>query len=243
MKTNKEKIISKALELLENAPDGIRHTDLVDRIRQELSVPENTIRGAIWRWLDTRPQEVYKPARGLYLHTKFKNSGNTVQTMAPPIVCKEEDLYKPFAEWLVEIAEECTKAIALGGNKFGSKWGTPDVIGVRKPRESDIIKPPIEVVSAEVKLSTNDLITAFGQACSYKLFSHKSYVVIPKAASAEDIGRLTSLCTILGIGLVVFEFTDSNSPVFEFVIRAVKHEPDIFYANDILDKDIEKQLF
>jgi hypothetical protein len=56
------------------------------------------------------------------------------------------------------------KAIPVGGNLFRDKWGTPDVIGVREPRKSDIIKFPTEIVSAEVKLDPAGLITAFGQA-------------------------------------------------------------------------------
>jgi hypothetical protein len=59
--------------------------------------------------------------------------------------------------------------IPFGGNKFRDKWGTPDVIGKREPRRSDIVKAPTEIVSAEIKADTKDLITAFGQACSYKL--------------------------------------------------------------------------
>src|SRR5207245_4914040 len=111
---------------------------------------------------------------------------------------KEEDIYGSFADYLVKELEECSKAILLGGNKFKDKWGTPDVIGVLKPRPTDIFPFPTEIVSAEVKLDYSGLITAFGQACSYKLFSHKSYIVVPETAQEEDISRLDSLCMIFG---------------------------------------------
>ena len=60
--------------------------------------------------------------------------------------------------------EECTKAIPLGGNRFGGRWGPPDVIGKRESKKSDILKAPVEIVSAEIKLETSQLVTAFGQA-------------------------------------------------------------------------------
>jgi hypothetical protein len=204
MPTNRDKITSKAIAFLETEPNGIRYSDLVRRIHQEFpDIPINTIKGAVWN-LDARfPQSVYKPARGLFRHTKYREKivGEEVAPALPIARAREQGFYRPFADWLVNEVEECTKAIALGGNKFRDKWGTPDVIGIREPRKSDILKPPTEVVSAEVKIDTGNLITAFGQACSYKLFSHKSYVVIPKDSLEEDIARLDALCRIFGIGL------------------------------------------
>ncbi len=132
------------------------------------------------------PNEIYKPARGLFRHTAFRDAQvSEAERRVPTRIEKvrEEDFYQPFADWLVKELEECTKAISLGGNKFKDKWGTPDVIGIREPRKSDIIKPPTEIVSAEIKTDTRDLITAFGQACSYKLFSHKSYISSSKRIS------------------------------------------------------------
>lgn len=75
---------------------------------------------------------------------------------------KEEDFYKPFTDWLTNELEEFTKAIPLGGNRFRDKWGTTNVIGKREPRRSDIVKAPTEIISAEIKIDTKDLITAFG---------------------------------------------------------------------------------
>jgi hypothetical protein len=137
--------------------------------------------------------------------------------------------------------EECTEAICVGGAKFKSKWGTPDVVGVRKPRPGDVIKNSIEVLSAEVKVSTNGLITAFGQACAYKLFSHKSYIVVPKTAEKEDVDRLDSLCLIFGIGLVLFDPAAPESADFQIRVRPARHEPDMDYVNDSI-KLIAKEL-
>jgi hypothetical protein len=155
---------------------------------------------------------------------------------------REEDFYEPFANWLVNELEECTKAIPVGGNTLKDKWGTPDVVGIREARRSDIIKPPTEIVAAELKIEIGGLITAFGQACAYKLFAHRSYIVVPVSASEDDISRLDSLARIFGIGLILFESEAPKQPQFQIRARAARHEPDIFYVNRYL-KLIEDELF
>jgi hypothetical protein len=206
----------------------------------------NTINGTIWN-LDARlPTEIYKPARGIFKHTRFRLPDEV--TPSPAINQPEEEqiaeerFYLPFADWIVNELEECTRAVPLGGNKFRDKWGTPDVIGIRKPRESDILKPPIEIVSAEVKLDTTGLITAFGQACAYKLFSHRSYIVVPSLSTEADIARLDALGRIFGIGVILFDSSKPTAPDFEIRVRASRHEPDMFYVNKFL-KLIEEDLF
>ena len=128
------------------------------------------------------------------------------------------------------------------GINLGIKWGTPDVIGIREPRKSDIIKPATDIVSAEIKIDTGNLITAFGQACSYKIFSHKSYIVIPKESTEEDVARLYALGRIFGIGLILMDISDPKLPRFEIRVRATKHEPDMFYVNRYM-RLIEDELF
>ena len=135
-----------------------------------------------------------------------------------------------------------THAISLGGNKFKDKWGTPDVIGKRESKRSDIIQGATEIVSAEIKTETYQLVTAFGQACAYKLFSHKVYLVVPKQASNEEISRLDSLCLIFGIGLVTFDADTPAAPDFRIQTRPARHEPDLYYTNKYMLL-IEKELF
>lgn len=246
MATQRERIISKAIDILTSAPNGVRYSELVREIHQEFpEIPVKSIPATIWNLEIREPGKVYKPARGLFRHIKFKEEEiNEGELEPPPEVekIKEESFYKPFADWLVNELEECTKAMPLGGNKFKDKWGTPDVIGKREPRRSDIIKAPTEIVSAEIKAETKDLITAFGQACSYKLFSHKSYIVVPKDSSQDDISKLDALCLIFGIGLVLFDSGNVNDPQFDIRVRPTKHEPDMFYVNKYM-KMIEKELF
>jgi len=120
--------------------------------------------------------------------------------------------------------------------------GTPDVIGKRESKRSDIIKRPTEIVSAEIKLDSFQLVTAFGQACAYKLFSHKSYLVVPRQSSDEERDRIDSLCQIFGIGLVFFDAINPTAPNFEIRVRPSRHEPDLFYTNKYIAL-IENELF
>lgn len=194
-----------------------------------------------------RSGEIYKPGHGIYRHTKYKDAEESSDvadavTALPPKKIKEEEFYQSFADWIKNELEECTKAIALGGSKFKDKWGTPDVLGVRESKKSDILPFPTEIVAVEIKLDTGDLITAFGQACSYKIFSHKSYIVVPVEASEGDIARLDALCRIFGIGLILFKSGDPDHPDYQIRVRAAKHEPDMFYVNKNL-KLVETELF
>jgi hypothetical protein len=241
-----EQIVQKAREIISAEAAGIRYSELARRIQEALGANINTINGNIWN-LDVRlPEEIYKPARGIFKHTRYRqpdeiSESPAIQQPAEEQIA-EERFYQPFADWIVNELEECTRAIPLGGNIFRDKWGTPDVIGIRRPRESDIIKPPIEIVSAEIKLDTAGLITAFGQACAYKLFSHRSYIVVPLQSSEADIARLDALGRIFGIGVILFDSGKPSEPAFEIRVRASRDEPDMFYVNKFL-KLIEEELF
>lgn len=242
MPTKKERIISKAMEILKTNADGIRYGDLVRELQSKLpDIPVNTIHGTVWNLETHVPAEVYKPARGFFRHAMFREQEE--KGIAPKAKRLEEaDFYEPFAKWLVSELEECTKAIPLGGNRFKDRWGTPDVIGIREPRKSDIIKPPTDIISAEIKIDTGNRITAFGQACSYKLFSHKSYIVVPKESPEEDIARLDALGRIFGIGLILLDASNPGAPKFEIRVRATKHDPDMFYVNKCM-RLVEDELF
>jgi len=245
MPTRREQIQSKAIEILRNSPQGVRYSQLLDLIKESLpNISSNTIRGTIWNLDVTVPNQIYKADRGLFRHTSFRETQVLSEEALPPTPSEttEENFYQPFADYLVNELEECTKAIRLGGNRFRDKWGTPDVIGIKKPRPSDIVKPEVVIVSAEIKTDSSGLITAFGQACAYKTFSHKVYMLIPKNSSEEDKSRIESLCLIFGIGLILFDSTSIENPQFEIRVRPLKHEPDMFYVNKYM-RMIETELF
>ena len=243
-----QRIKTKALELLDNHPEGLRFSDLHKAIRDsDPTFNANTVSGSIWDLEVTYPKEVYKPSKGIFQLLKYRAQETENDTTSPAAdttnsKTSEKNFYLPFANWLINDIEDVTHAISLGGNKFGGKWGTPDVIGKNESKRSDIIQGPIEIVSAEIKTETAQLVTAFGQACAYKLFSHKVYLVVPKKSPSEEISRLDALCQIFGIGLVLFNADDPESPDFRLNVRPSRHEPDLYYTNANLAK-IEDLLF
>lgn len=245
-----QRIKQTALEILEKHPEGLRFSELHTAISaSDPGFKSNTISGCIWNLDAAKPREVYKPAKGLFRLLRFKENADEGAPTPPesPAAAerakeKEEDFYAPFAEWLKNELEDVTLAIPLGGNVFRDKWGTPDVIGKHAPRPSDIIQGPVEIVSAEIKTDTQQLVTAFGQACAYRLFSDKVYLVVPRNSNKDDIARLDALCQIFGIGLVTFDVKQPAAPDFRILVRAVRHQPDYFYTNCCLAR-IENELF
>lgn len=245
--TSTEKVIQEAVELVDSSQPGKRYSDLIREISTTFpNIPVNTIHGSIHKLRTELPATIYQPSRGLYRAVKYREQGERqaaeVSKKLKKEKIREEDFYDAFGEWLINELEECTRSISVGGNRFKDKWGTPDVVGVREARRSDIIKPPTEIVSAEIKLDPTNLITAFGQACSYRLFSHKSYIVVPDNSSEDDIARLDALSRIFGIGLVIFNSLDPKNPDFRIRSRAAREEPEMFYVNKHL-KLVEDELF
>jgi hypothetical protein len=244
----KERIKAKAFELLGEYPQGLHYAELLTKIHAaHPTFNNNTIGGSIWNLAQAYPEKVYKPSRGLFRLLAFEDetsAESAVPVIPPPAQKKivEDAFYAPFADWLKNEVEDVSHAIPLGGNIFKDKWGTPDVIGKKQSKHSDIIKGPTEIVSAEIKTDTGQLITAFGQACAYKLFSHKAYLVVPRQAHGDEISRLDSLCQIFGIGLVTFDVMAPDTPDFRILVRPSKHDPDLFYTNQYMAK-IEKDLF
>ncbi|MDQ3078793.1 MAG: hypothetical protein M3R03_02190 [Pseudomonadota bacterium] len=185
---------------------------------------------------------ITKVARGTYQLTRFledspgnlsiDQSQNTVEdSQHPGRRLREEDFYASFAEWLLE-NEEANEATALGGSLLRGKWGTPDIIGVMRARANDILKFPTQIVTAEVKIDPFQTVTALGQALAYRLFSHRTFVVLPNSVSEDDRARLKALCSLHGIGLVLFEL-NVDAPNFTLMIPPALAEPDMFYTNQM----------
>lgn len=201
---------------------------------------------ALYNFETTKSKEVFRTSSGLYLHQRYKGlepSGEFVRsTDNGEVRAVESAFYRTFADWLKNDAEAVTHAIPLGGNVFRDRWGTPDVIGKRESRRSDVIKVPTEIVAAEIKVDTMQLVTGFGQACAYRLFCHSSYLVIPKQASGVEIARLEALCEISGLALVIFDRNSPYAPAYKILVRPKIHQPDMGYTNRYLAM-IERELF
>lgn len=248
MKLNRSEIQTHALEILEDSPQGIRWSDLlnaVDSLSDE--TPRNSVHGAIHNLLTTRTADIIKVTRGTYQLAKYaddENLGRGLSVTGPILIGEsnaaelkgpsEQDFYASFATWLEE-NDEATVASALGGASFGGKWGTPDVIGVFRPRRGDIFQFEPQLITAEIKSVPNQPVVAFGQAVAYRLFSHKSYIVLPNTTTREDMDRLVSLCSIHGVGLVTFAL-DVENPNYSVVVIPAVATPDMFYVNGMLER-------
>lgn len=241
MTTIRQKIATTALSIVEANPSGIRWADLGRAVlAKHPNENKNTVWGSLHHFRTHLPPGVSRPDRGLYAMAGAQ--GDAPQAV-PATVAKfrESDFYQSFADWLVGDLEEATRAEPIGGNAAGGKWGTPDVIGLYEARPSDPIKFTTEVVAAEIKIDAQSLIVAFGQACAYKLFAHRVYIVVPKSSNANDLKRLDALASVVGIGLVRFNSDDPENPDFQVMVRAAKHEPDYYYTNEVLGH-FKKQL-
>ncbi|MCU0987970.1 MAG: hypothetical protein MUC89_24150, partial [Acetobacteraceae bacterium] len=224
-----KQIQDEARKHLTQQVSGVRWSNLLAVVGQNFPhVPKNTIQGSLHKLLTTA-SDIKKVTRGVYaIETPLPNAAESLgddgqeNTPQPAHMAAgtggETAYYAPFAEWLRDELEEVSEVMALGGNLFKGKWGTPDVIGVLKPRPSDLIKFQPQIVSAEVKTDPNQTIVAFGQALSYRLFSNKSYIAVPAITSPDDLDRLEALATITGIGLVTFALK-TEMPDFHLVVR------------------------
>ena len=152
-------------EIIKANTSGIRWADLVRAVRAALPDENpNTVNGSLHHFRNTLPADVSRPDRGVYAIGDV-TAQESVPAL-PPAVSKfrESDFYQPFADFLVGDLEEATRAEPIGGNGAGGKWGTPDVIGLYEAKPSHPIKFTTEVVAAEIKIDTQSLIVAFGQA-------------------------------------------------------------------------------
>ena len=243
---SRKEIKEKAIELLKSTPNGLHYSELTRKIKEALpEANENTIHGTIWNLDRTEPKEVYKAGRGLFMHVNYKLSKEkTLATVGIQHEREDESVfYDSFRDYLRGELGDCDRAITLGGSAFGEKWSTPDVIGIRKSARGAIIELPPEITSGEIKISTSsqDLITGFGQACAYLLFSNKSYLVIPKQTKDEIVDRLEALCGVFSIGLILFDKDNPSNPDSEIRTRSTKHNPDMFYVNYYLGMLSEEQ--
>ena len=73
MTTKRELIEEKAIELLRRSPQGLRTSQLIKSLEGSLpDVHPKTINGTVWKLPVNRPEEVYKPCRGIFRHVSFR---------------------------------------------------------------------------------------------------------------------------------------------------------------------------
>lgn len=224
------------LSVLEEHPEGIAFRDLVAEVMRRL--PEANV-NSVGTELAALPNElsspVFRPSRGVMQLKAFANRDAVPPTSSTSkSQSRESDYYDKFAQWL-KVEEEATDAIAMGGAGMRSKWGTPDVVGVYRPRKTDRIQYTTELLAAEIKVDPSEAITAFGQAVAYRLFATRSYVVVPNSIVPNDLKRLKSLAVLVGVGVVLFDLDPAN-PAFTSWVTPQRLAPDMFYVNEFVDR-------
>lgn len=67
------RIYAKAIELLEQHPDGLRFTELRKLIEEsDNTFHPKTVNGCVWKFVEKYPDKIYKPSKGLFRLLKYK---------------------------------------------------------------------------------------------------------------------------------------------------------------------------
>ncbi len=67
------RINEKALELLEQHPEGLQWSELNAKIEaSDPSFHPKTVNGCVWKLVEKFPDEVYKPSKGLFRLRKYE---------------------------------------------------------------------------------------------------------------------------------------------------------------------------
>ncbi len=71
------RINAKALELLEQHPEGLRWSELLAKIKEsDPTFHPKTVNGCVWKLVERFPDKVYKPYKGLFRSLKYKSTGH-----------------------------------------------------------------------------------------------------------------------------------------------------------------------
>ena len=69
------RINAKALELLEQYPEGLRWTELLSKIKEsDPTYHPKTVNGCVWKLVEKFPDKVYKPSKGVFRLLKYKSA-------------------------------------------------------------------------------------------------------------------------------------------------------------------------
>jgi len=239
--SKKVEIRKKAFEILSRPEfkSGIRFTTLVKKVVSETGENENTCNGSLYNLPKELPEKISRPYRGLFIlneNEKFlKDVVEQNFEQKPNSKITENDIYQPARDYLLS-REECTHAVLIGGSMFGKKWGTPDILGAIRADSDSVYKPPLEIIAVEIKDGGYSPVEALGQAMAYKLFAHRTWLILP---DDSDLDRIEGIAISANIGLISFS---KEKDGFEFVTlnRPAAGHPDFAEVNNILEELKEK---
>src|SRR5258708_16620911 len=111
----RDQIRDKAIEILEKFPDGIRWVEMLKKVKEVFpDFPMNTIQGSLWDMDQTKSDLVFKPARGLWKHAKYKTADDNrvfIPISSPlKIKVKEKNFFQTLFNFLQNTPTDCTKS-------------------------------------------------------------------------------------------------------------------------------------
>ena len=69
------RINARAIELLEQHPEGLRWSELFASIKgSDHTFHPKTVNGCVWKLTEKFPDKVYKPSKGLFRLVKYKSA-------------------------------------------------------------------------------------------------------------------------------------------------------------------------
>ena len=67
------RINAKALQLLKRNPNGLRWSELIEKIKaSDPTFHPKTVNGCVWKLVEKFPDQVYKPSKGLFRLKEYK---------------------------------------------------------------------------------------------------------------------------------------------------------------------------
>ncbi len=127
-----------------------------------------------------------------------------------------------------------TYAVGGGGKIVGKKGGTPDILGVIRANSDAVYRPILELIAVEIKKEGYSPVEALGQAMAYKLFAHRTWLILPDDDHA-DIERIQGIAITANVGLISF-LRKSEGLDFTTLNRPISGRPDLNEVNEMLDK-------
>lgn len=238
----KKQVLEKSLEILENHPGGIQARYLVKELKEKYfpNVPEVSIRTALIRVLILHTQ-VEKLTNGYYILKKY------LYGQSPESLPNSDDFRKItskfndrlicvlFTDFLINELKEATTAYNLCGKKPKREWFIPDILGINRFSNNLVNNQEIEIISIALSCDIGHLAFAVGRTVSYKIFSHRIYILVPSEVENNEgkMNWLEIMTKKFGIG-VVFYKKENHQVDFKVIIKPKTGTPDPSYVADYL---------
>ncbi|MDB5049133.1 MAG: hypothetical protein JWO30_2204 [Fibrobacteres bacterium] len=170
----------------------------------------------------------------------------------------EKSLYQPFAEAIAkgytkdkDIKTFIIQETANQGKKLtGGRWTRPDVVMISMNTYSFVPGKYLDVITFEIKPSTDFQITGVFETAAHSRFATKSYLCVHLPEDWDDTNpeyeRIKAECGRFGVGLMYFT-NPADYDTYEILVEPKRWNPDpadtdSFISVQIGDKEKKKIL-